>query len=89
MADFVNYNKRSVTLPPGCKNLIDVLRSRPDKQFQKFAERLKRARVTHDESVMGKVSDVPKYVGMVFASRGLVCVLEIGLPGKGLAACRT
>jgi len=25
MAKFVNYRKRSVTLPPGCKNLIDVL----------------------------------------------------------------
>jgi hypothetical protein len=26
MSDFVDYNKRSVTLPPGCKDLIDVLR---------------------------------------------------------------
>lgn len=25
MAQFVNYKKRSFTLPPGCKNLIDVL----------------------------------------------------------------
>ena len=25
MSDFVNYNKRSITLPPGCKDLIDVL----------------------------------------------------------------
>jgi len=26
MSDFVNYTKRSVELPPGCKDLIDVLR---------------------------------------------------------------
>jgi|SRR5712671_3040785 len=25
MSDFVNYNKRTVTLPPGCKDLIDLL----------------------------------------------------------------
>ena len=26
MSDFVNYTNRSVDLPPGCKDLIDVLR---------------------------------------------------------------
>jgi hypothetical protein len=29
MSDFSNYNKRSVTFPEGCKNLIDALRVRP------------------------------------------------------------
>ena len=26
MSDFVNYNKRSINLPPGCKDLIDIVR---------------------------------------------------------------
>ena len=26
MNEFVNYGKRSITLPEGCKDLIDVLR---------------------------------------------------------------
>jgi hypothetical protein len=29
VADFVNYNSRDVELPPGCKNLIDVLKQAP------------------------------------------------------------
>jgi hypothetical protein len=31
MSDFVNYNKRSIDLPPGCKDLIDVLRPKMSK----------------------------------------------------------
>jgi hypothetical protein len=37
MGDFVNYKKRSASLPPGCKDLIDVLSRRLERRFQKFA----------------------------------------------------
>jgi hypothetical protein len=28
MSEFVNYNKRSISLPKGCKNLADLLKGR-------------------------------------------------------------
>jgi hypothetical protein len=41
MGGFVNYKKRRVSLPPGCKDLIDVLSRRPERRFQEFAKLLK------------------------------------------------
>ena len=51
MGDFVNYKKRSVSLPPGCKDLIDVLSRRPERRFQEFAERLKYRGVNPKEAM--------------------------------------
>jgi hypothetical protein len=41
MGHFANYKKRRVSLPPRCKDLIDVLRRRPERRFQEFAKLLK------------------------------------------------
>lgn len=41
MGHFVNYTKRKVSLPPGCKDLIDVLSRRPERRFQELVELLK------------------------------------------------
>jgi len=41
MGGFVNYRKRSVRLPPGCRDLIDLLRRRPERRSQEFAALLK------------------------------------------------
>lgn len=43
MSDFVDYNKRSIDLPSGCKNLADVLQTKPipirgDVQYAKLSE---------------------------------------------------
>lgn len=63
MSDFVNYNKRDVKLPPGCKDLIDVLRGR---------------RVaTRDYSVNGPVSDIAEHVRTIFGSTALFVCLDI------------
>ncbi|MEI6784478.1 MAG: hypothetical protein WCQ21_26590 [Verrucomicrobiota bacterium] len=51
MGDFVNYKKRSVSLPPGCKDLIDVLSRRPERRFQEFAELLKSRGVNPKEAM--------------------------------------
>ena len=50
MGDFVNYKKRSVSLPPGCKDLIDVLSRQPERRFQEFAELLKSRGVNPKEA---------------------------------------
>ncbi len=41
MHDFVNYKTRSVSLPLGSKDLMDVLRRRPERRSEEFAVLLK------------------------------------------------
>src|SRR4051812_38710247 len=87
MSDFINYNKRSVTLPEGCKDLIDVLRSHPLRVLFSNADAGPippgaRATLTRGETFEGRVSDVDKYVGKVFESRGLSCMLILTPPGE-------
>jgi hypothetical protein len=55
MSDFVDYNKRSVTLPPGCKDLIDVLRPHG-------------LDVTRGGKVEGRLSDIEKHVHRAITS---------------------
>jgi hypothetical protein len=50
MGGFVNYKKRRVSLPPGCKDLMDVLSRRPERRFQEFAELLKSRGVNPKEA---------------------------------------
>lgn len=77
MSKFVNYQKRSISLPRGCKNLIDVLRPRADKMLEQAQPGRGRG-----ESVMGTVSAISKYVGMAFSSRGLAFTLLMGIPDE-------
>lgn len=55
MSDFVNYNKRSINLPPGCKNLIDVLR--PNKAGAKPRDRQPPTFETET------LASIPKHIG--------------------------
>ena len=59
VSKFVNFQKRSVQLPPGCKNLIDVLypdrRRRSDGVKTQFSRQMK---VTLDDSVTVAVGEV-------------------------------
>jgi hypothetical protein len=73
MSEFVNYKTRSVTLPPGCKNLIDVLQ--PD-----ALPADEPPTVTRGESFAGRLSDIEKYVAMVFESRAWSFILMVTPP---------
>jgi len=75
MADFVNYNKREVTLPAGCKDLIDVLRPREGKPAGRRAE-----------SGIGPLSEIAEHVQGVFDSRGRISALQITSPDGRIAA---
>jgi hypothetical protein len=50
MGDFVKHKKRSVGLPAGCRDLIDVLSRQPEQRFQEFAELLKSRGVNSREA---------------------------------------
>ena len=83
-SQFVNYKKRSVTLPPGFKNLIDVLRRRGQESIQPFVARVQHATVTRQESVTAPLSEIGRYVAMMFESRGLMFTLRVALPDDRL-----
>ena len=71
MSKFVNYKKRGVALPPGCKDLIDVLKPSPS-SYQTILATLggfNSRKIVRHETVVGTLSDIPKYVVMMFQPR--------------------
>src|ERR1700730_11942341 len=80
MNEFVNFKKRGITLPRGCKNLIDLLQPPAQLTF----ERAQRAVVTRNETVSGTLAEVGKYVQVAFESRGLMLALVISSPDQRL-----
>ena len=78
MNEFVNYKKRNINLPWGCKDLQAVL------QPQQVKESVSDATITHEKSFVAALSEIGKYVGMMFESRALLFMWEIDAPDKGL-----
>ncbi len=78
MNEFVNYKKRDVTLPKGCKDLIDALETKERRQILRRAAAFKRPMATHDHTFTGTLSEVGKYLEMAFASRAWMFTLWIG-----------
>ena len=67
MSEFVNYNKRSVSLPKGCKDLVDVLKQQGSSA----------AKPGKHEEELGKLSDIEKWAIRAFESEADVVQLEI------------
>ena len=84
MSHFVNYNKRSVTLPPGCKNLIDLLRPTELPKDHATPLRSEQPTVTRGESFTGRLSEIGKYVAMVFQARAEMVILLLSTPDDQL-----
>jgi hypothetical protein len=87
MSKFVNYKKRSVALPPGCKDLIDVLQSHKNSKLLTGIDTSavppdQQIAVTRDESAAGRLADIEKYLSMVFDSRAWAFMLTISLSGE-------
>jgi hypothetical protein len=73
MNEFVNFNKRDVSLPPGCKDLTDLLRPKTGPSI----ERPRRLTATRSETVTGVVADVGKYIQIAFESPEAMFALAI------------
>src|SRR5947207_13581446 len=84
MSQFVNYKKRSVALPPGCKDLIDLLRPAGAHKADGTIPRDDRPSVARGESVTGKLSEIGKYVAMVFHASAEVILLLMSTPDEQL-----
>jgi hypothetical protein len=83
MSKFVNYKKRTVTLPPGCKDLIDVLHRQQPRKPQGISPQ-ELPTVTRGESGTVSLSEIHKYVAMSFASVSKSVLLMLSPPDERL-----
>ena len=88
MSEFVNYSKREVTLPPGCKNLIDVLSNAVPANLAVPATGTKK-QVARNKSFTAPLSDIGKYVAMAFESHGLMFRMILTSPDSRLTVFLT
>jgi hypothetical protein len=77
MSEFINYNKRGVNLPEGCKDLIDVLKRQQQSSAQSFIPPGETPKVTRGESGTVKVSEIETYVTMLFQSQADMSTLML------------
>jgi hypothetical protein len=79
MDEFVNYKKRDISLPHGCKDLHDVLK------IHQAPVVTQRTIVKRDESVTGALSEIGKFVAMVLESRADSIILGVNPPEDRLS----
>jgi hypothetical protein len=95
MSDFVNPNQRSVSLPPGCKDLIDVLQPesaiyeqlKRTLEIQRQAEeRAKNIEITRRATETIPLAQFEKYARMLFErdDRSFMLTLKLGERKLGL-----
>jgi hypothetical protein len=84
MSQFIDYKKRSVTLPPGCKDLIDLLRPPRPPKSGAVASREEKPTVTRGESFNGGFSEIRKSVAKVVESKSEVISLLMSTPDEQL-----
>lgn len=84
MSKFVNYKKRSITLPPGCKDLIDLLQQHRQPKTDSTISSVGCPTVTRDESGTVMVCEIAKYVAMPFESAALSSILTLSAPDEHL-----
>jgi len=82
MSQFIDYKKRSVTLPPGCKDLIDVLRLAEKPQLHGSISAGDRPGGMRGGSVKGKLSEIGWYVARVFESKAAIIFLMMTAPDE-------
>lgn len=84
MAEFVNYHKREVTLPAGCKNLIDVLKSQGEREWQNFLPELSGG-IQSGGTFNAKLSEMTRFVTMAYQSRGWFFNLVVSPPDERIS----
>lgn len=77
MSKFVNFKKRSVSLPPGCKDLIDLLEpSQRQKATELFASRPD-LKATRDDSFMDRICNIGRPIGAALESEARMAALAV------------
>ena len=75
MFEFINYKSRSVALPPGCKDLIDLLRPAGLPKAEAVVSTDEHSVVTRGESVTARMPEIGKYVARVFHAPGKMVIV--------------
>jgi len=77
MSEFVNYNQRGISLPPGCKDLIDLLER--DRRLAEAAQPNlnARAQLVKGGETVGAFADMEAFAVMAFSSGASVTNLQI------------
>lgn len=83
MSQFVNYRNRAVTLPPGCKDLIDVLApSQKEAHMVSYStQMLGVKKVKKDRFPAAGLAQVAHYVTMLLESQGRFFVVSVAPSG--------
>lgn len=76
------YMKRGYLLPEGCKDLIDVLQRRDRRKIDDLVAAHEASLVMRSGAVPDKLSEIERYVKMVFESHGLMFTLSISPPDE-------
>src|SRR6266568_946681 len=82
MSEFVNYNKRGITLPPGCKDLSDLLKPKGLRNAPGPILAVEQPPVVREETLTATLAEIEQHVAMVFQSQARLFALEIFLPGE-------
>src|SRR5437773_4103400 len=82
MGEFVNYKKRSVELPPGCKDLMDVLLKTSTRKTS-LPITTRWVPVPKPERIAAHGLDhIPRFMTRVLKSTAMFTSLSIELPGR-------
>src|SRR5262245_61663673 len=78
MSQFVNYKKRGFALPPGCKDLIDVLApSRRQRKVQMKTGSFPPLEIKEERFPTAGLAQVGRYVSMLLQWRGEMFTLSV------------
>ena len=88
MSEFVNYNKRAVTLPHGCKNLLDVLK--PHASVAPGLPGVLTEGTSSKITTVGKLADIESYCQSAFDSKFASKVLQVSSTDEAMSVvfCR-
>lgn len=82
MAQFVNYKKRTFTLPSGCKDLIEVLApSRRNTKGRSADAGLPPLEIKEDRFPTAGLAQIGRYVSMLLQARGELFTLSVTAQG--------
>ena len=77
MAKFVNYKKRNVTLPAGCKDLIDLLEPGKRRKATELLGPHPNMKVMRDDSFISKLSEIGKPISAALESGAPMAMLSV------------
>jgi len=77
MSKFVNFKKRSVSLPVGCKDLVDLLEPAHRRKATELFASDSNLRATRDDSFVDRLSNLSSTIGAILQSEARMAMLGV------------